>query len=213
MNEIRTDLSEQTSGGGTKGVYQTVVIDGQKIEGLRGSDERITLFDNVLGLDYFRGNNVIDIGCNLGVFCKYAIDRGAYFTTGIDINPKFIDWAKRVSPKTQFVCADLNKEKPDLTDNYDVVLLLAVWDYFDDKKAFVDYVKSLFFKKSQTSGLYRIIFEAHADGDHRIDNDVEYQGKTLKSWKHIIEKEIGAKSYRFLGTVDNGTRPIWELTL
>jgi hypothetical protein len=60
--------------------YQT--IDELQIEGSRSFASRIR--DMHLEEVSFEGKTVLDIGCNLGSFCRYALERGAKRVVGID---------------------------------------------------------------------------------------------------------------------------------
>ena len=75
--------------------YQSFEIDGQVFQGGRSQAlERL----NGMGVDLsiFDGASVLDLGCNIGVFCFLAKELGARYTLGIDINDHAIEGAKMI---------------------------------------------------------------------------------------------------------------------
>ena len=81
--------------------YQDLFAPGQEIE-------RKSLFDLVLDqLNLNEGARIIDIGCGDGRFCYHAKSR--YHVTGIDIDPKAIEWAKMFNPELHFYCGDIRE--------------------------------------------------------------------------------------------------------
>lgn len=73
-----------------------------------------------------QGKSVLDIGCNEGFFCKYAIDNGASRVVGIDQNDRVIKKAIKNAPGADFIC-DSWWNIPD--EKFDVIFFLSAIHY------------------------------------------------------------------------------------
>jgi len=85
-----------------------------------------------MGLDKvdFNGKNVLDIGCNSGVFCNYASKMGAKRVLGIDM-PNNVLAAKVLAfylgyHNNDYVFFDLRNERPVIDFDVDITLLLSM---------------------------------------------------------------------------------------
>jgi 2-polyprenyl-3-methyl-5-hydroxy-6-metoxy-1,4-benzoquinol methylase len=198
IDEMIKDLKPQTSGGGTHGIYQDIIDQNKNtiVKGIRSSIDRINLIGHKLN------GSILDIGCNIGSISRYYTLLGNE-TIGIDINPQFIKWAKKINPEGKYFCIDLNNELNHKIFNkkYDNIFLLAVWDYFQNPGQIKYLLKNI------SSGF--IFIESHADGEVRIENDIIEKGRTYKSWNHILNNVLKI-NYEFLGFTDNKRRALWK---
>jgi SAM-dependent methyltransferase len=87
-----------------------------------------------LHLPALAGKRFLDIGCNEGFFCGYALFDGAARAVGIDHSAGFIDRARRRFPDGEFLNQDWNHlpEGP-----FDVILLASALHYADDQPALI----------------------------------------------------------------------------
>ncbi len=200
LEEMKRELASETSGGGTHGAYQDVLIDGQCVlRGHRRTQERLDLF----GLKSYEvaGSVLVDIGCNLGQICGYY-SQWADAAIGTDINPTFLKWAGQLFPKAQFVLADLNKvhfrvvePSPSLEpQDADYIFFLSVWDYLDDPVAVVQRLK-----RPGTVIFYE---------EHKVDYPLTGEDQARTAVEHL--QAMGAAGITFLGRVDDGQRPVYR---
>jgi len=70
---------------------------------------------------YVIGKKVLDVGCNSGITTKYFSEKG-FDVVGIDIDKKWIDFAKSNYPKGKFLLKDVMTEK----GRYDTILLIGI---------------------------------------------------------------------------------------
>lgn len=79
-------------------------------------------------------HSILDVGCGLGYLCDYYRDlgwKGRY--TGIDINSKMLEAAKKRLPNEEFLCVDILQE--DIVKKYDHVYCISTIQHkpkFDD---------------------------------------------------------------------------------
>ena len=73
------------------------------------ADERFNIFYDEFKY-LFDNNNctIIDLGCGLGHFYQYLLDKGIKCDyTGVDINPNFIDFCKNKYTNQKFICKSI----------------------------------------------------------------------------------------------------------
>lgn len=93
-------------------------------EGLRQLKGRDMYFDDC----DFKYKSVIDLGCNSGQMCEYAVSKGALSVVGVDYDETAINKAKeKPNDRIQYVCDDLDSyffyaNQP----RYNTTLLLSV---------------------------------------------------------------------------------------
>lgn len=58
---------------------------------------------DLLDLPPLDGKSYLDLGCNSGMFCRFAVDAGAADVFGIDIDPKLIALAEEFVPEAGFL--------------------------------------------------------------------------------------------------------------
>jgi SAM-dependent methyltransferase len=84
-----------------------------------------------------RGESVLDVGCGTGYFTRslaHAIDGPV---TGIDIEPEWVDYARRREPGTaSYEVADV-RALPFGDDSFDLVVSIAALCFVDDERAAV----------------------------------------------------------------------------
>jgi len=118
---------------GGRGLYQSLSY----CDGKRNTQERLKM----LQFRDFKDKNVLDIGCNIGVFCREACRLGARRVVGLDI-PKIVKIASELAIldgyfNIDFYGVDLKKmtgkklKKLTGIDKFDIHLYLAMEDYLD----------------------------------------------------------------------------------
>jgi SAM-dependent methyltransferase len=75
---------------------------------------------------------ILEIGCGPGTIVSY-LPRSEY--RGFDLNPRYIESAKRRFPKAQFVCERVSKFSLAKEQSFDVVLALGIVHHLDDAEA------------------------------------------------------------------------------
>ena len=100
--------------------------------GSSGGDSRSVEKLHALALPALKGARVLDVGCNEGFFCGYAVARGAASVVGIDQDPQVIEAARARFPGVEFLACGWDT-LPE--DRFDVVLLLSALHYADDQEA------------------------------------------------------------------------------
>lgn len=85
-----------------------------------------------LRLPSLAGRTFLDVGCNEGFFCGFALQQGAVRSVGIDHSAQFIDRAKRRFPDCDFHQQGWD-QLPDGT--FDAVLLASALHYAEDQPA------------------------------------------------------------------------------
>lgn len=87
-----------------------------------------------LRLPSFAGKRFLDVGCNEGFFCGYAIYDGASRSVGLDQSALFIERARKHFPQCEFVQSswDTLPEGP-----FDVILLASALHYAHDQAALI----------------------------------------------------------------------------
>jgi 2-polyprenyl-3-methyl-5-hydroxy-6-metoxy-1,4-benzoquinol methylase len=103
--------------------YRDLFAPGQGIE-------RKSLFNLVLGLlNLNEGARILDIGCGDGRFCYHAKSR--YDVTGIDVDPRAIEWARAFNPESDFYCGDIGEIE---IGRYDGAACLEVIEHISDNE-------------------------------------------------------------------------------
>lgn len=86
-------------------------------------------------------NSLLEIGCGNGWFTHQCALKVKH-TVGIDINLQELEQAERVFDKTQFVYWDVFETAP-FVEQFDVIVLNAVVQYFPNFDKLIDRLKSL----------------------------------------------------------------------
>lgn len=86
---------------------------------------------HALGIRDWSGKSMLDMGCNSGMFCRFAIDQGAKNVVGIDIDQTLIDHAIKHVPEARFVTTRF--ESLDLgQQRFDFVVVASAIHYTND---------------------------------------------------------------------------------
>lgn len=81
-----------------------------------------------LQISGLKGRSYLDIGCNSGMFCQFAVEGGAVDVVGIDIDSRLIELAKKSVPQASFVVSRF--EDIDLgAQQFDVVTIASAIHY------------------------------------------------------------------------------------
>lgn len=88
-----------------------------------------------LKLPSLDGKSFLDVGCNEGFFCAYAIANGASRVVGLDYNPDFIAEAKRRVPEAEFINNSWDALPP---HKFDVILLSSALHYASEPLKLLD---------------------------------------------------------------------------
>lgn len=130
--EIKLPLGKNTirTSNAVRAGYQS--FDGDK--GDSNSPEKLKR----LRLPSLKGKSVLDIGCNEGFFCNYALKQGANNVIGIDSNKDVIEFAKQRVPNAKFI----NTTWWNLPDEkFDVILFLSAIHYEKNQQKLLTYLK------------------------------------------------------------------------
>lgn len=71
--------------------------------------------------------NILDVGCGTGLHCAH-LARFGYKTTGVDLNPRMIRYARKhyTNPKCKFLIGDMRKaRKLNLNNDFDAIICLC----------------------------------------------------------------------------------------
>lgn len=185
--------------------YQTIVVNEEKINGLREDEERAELFKKIILDSKCELNSYLDIACNLGFFVNYF---SSVFkkVCGIDMEDLYIKIHKLIYKKEnmRFIHANLNKMKlkyavsPD--KEYDVVTALSMIEYIDNKKEFIDFLFNM--------TKYICIIEGHTM-DKNLGHD-EFYDQLIRSvtWKKV-ERFDNITDAGINAPTNNLGRPLW----
>lgn len=127
----KTHFGEVLPFRGGKYSYQSIPFLG--VNGKRNTSKRFKMFDYLLPENDIQveGSRVLDVGCNLGIFIAYFLNRGASWCTGVDL-PEIADLAKRFLFYQGFSRFDLmgcdlkNMKMPFNKQEYEVILYLSI---------------------------------------------------------------------------------------
>jgi glycosyltransferase involved in cell wall biosynthesis len=127
-----TLFKEQITTDTKSGIYHTLRTDKVYIDGARDLNPRLSALNTI---EFKKGESVLDVGCNMGLFGHYLHDRGCR-VTGIDMDGKIIIGAKMVAnilnKDIQFKHLDLDTEKIEM--NYDTICLFSVIHHVQNVK-------------------------------------------------------------------------------
>jgi 2-polyprenyl-3-methyl-5-hydroxy-6-metoxy-1,4-benzoquinol methylase len=178
--------------------YQTV---DPSLPGIRNMEHR---YDIIKFPKSFKGETVIDIGCNIGMICFDAKRRGAKRVVGIDYKKETIEVAKKLTKEldldVEFYTFDVNdgleKLKSIIGDEqFDHVFALSIWGHVDKPKL-SDIINYYLDKVCW--------FEGHAAG---------WTGDTKDKMDSELTQLLSFDSYEYLGeTLDRNPRQNYKLS-
>ena len=137
--KLRQEIIDKTQWpyGAREVQYQTV---DPSLPGIRDMEHRYEIMDFPKS---FKGETVIDIGCNIGMICFDAKRRGAKRVVGVDYRPETIEVAKKLSLEleldVEFYVFDVNEGLETLKsligeDQFDHTFALSIWGHVDKPK-------------------------------------------------------------------------------
>ena len=81
-----------------------------------------------LDLPPLNGKRYLDLGCNAGAFCEFALEEGARQVGGVDIDPKLVEIARERLPTVEFFIYRF--EEMDLgSREYDIITIASAIHY------------------------------------------------------------------------------------
>lgn len=89
----------------------------------------------MLKIPALTAKSFLDVGCNEGFFCGYALFDGARKVVGIDLNEQAIDSAKQNFPGCNFIKQSWDSLSPD--GKFDVILCSSAMHYATDQESLV----------------------------------------------------------------------------
>jgi hypothetical protein len=163
-------------------------VDGFEMDSQRNMEHRIEMMQfNKLS---FKRRSVLDLGCNLGEFCREAVRRGALQVTGVDL-PHIADLTFELSNwlgywNIDFLGLHLPREH-DRLDEYDIVFALSV---------------------KQVKPFPWVFGTVAPFGVFYLEGHVPQREDT---YRETLEAEFGVENVEFLGaTRDHGPRPLFR---
>ena len=103
-------------------------INYQEMDGLTGQ-RNIEFRKDFFNKEDFENKSVLDVGCNMGQMCQYAVSLGAKKVTGVDFDKEVIKKANALnkSNKIRFISDDIdNYFMHTQLEEVDTILLLSV---------------------------------------------------------------------------------------
>lgn len=119
-----TPYKRQATTNTKNGVYHTIKHPDVFAEGVRDLHDRTSLLDRV---EFFKGESVLDVGCNAGLLVHYLASRGCS-PTGIEMDPSIVVSAQMIANimgvKANFFSQDID----DIIalDKFDTICLFSV---------------------------------------------------------------------------------------
>ena len=201
-----TILNKQITTNSSSGIYHSINGPFVYALGSRTLDDRSVVLNEV---DFFEGEKVLDVGCNMGLLSTYLHKRGCN-VTGIDNDPRIVVLAKIVSnilsDKIDYEHIDL--DEADSLNSFDTIFLFSV---FHHTKNPIENAKKI------TSSCNRIIIETRLieNGKQPINGvwtpTTRWSLETKEQLAVFLEKLFeGFRFARNIGEVDKG-RYIIEL--
>jgi len=160
-----------------------------------------------LRLPSLEGLKVLDIGCNEGYFCNYAIRNGASRVVGIDTNPVVIQLAKQRTPEAEFLHTSW-WNLPD--EKFDIIFFFSAIHYEKNQKALLTHLRNYL----TSDGLLilecgTVILEENPNFNHwylvqRHDGSFRYPNKN-----YLIDTLLDGYAVTLMGrSVDQSGDPI-----
>lgn len=98
---------------------------------------------------------ILDLGCGLGATADFFHKKGLGEITGIDIDSKAIEYAKKIYPNHQFLVGNAsNLEIYDFQSSFDIIYIINAFYAFDNQK---ELIKSL--QKVSRPGTILAVFD------------------------------------------------------
>jgi ubiquinone/menaquinone biosynthesis C-methylase UbiE len=159
---------------------------GRSVEGLDGAPEWPALRALLPDL---RGQNVLDLGCGFGWFCRWAREHGAAHVHGTDVSDKMLTRARATTPDPAIAYTRADMEQLTLpAGSFDLVYSSLAFHYI--------------------AGLDRLMSEVHQSlraGGHLVCS-VEHPIYTAPSEPHWVVDAAGRKIWPLDNYLDEGPR-------
>jgi SAM-dependent methyltransferase len=114
--------------------YQTV----GGVKGNSDSEAKLTK----LRLPELKGKSFLDLGCNMGFFCRVAAQRGAARVVGVDQNEAAIAEARQLDPSGEYIAANWFDALRKIEGKFDVIVHLSAFHYVEDQPEFLRLLRS-----------------------------------------------------------------------
>lgn len=95
-------------------------------------------------LPKLQGKSFLDLGCNAGFFCQYALDQGASRVVGVDKSSHYTETARNQIPDAKFICSDWDDLEID--GEFDVIIILSALHYANNTNVLLKKVHKLLSK-------------------------------------------------------------------
>lgn len=167
-------------------------------EGASLSGEKLLALD----LPDLKGKVVLDIGCNEGFFCQYALQAGAKRVVGIDHSSWFIEKAQsRVADyenlsatgKLEYLKGswwDIPQEK------FDLILFLSALHYEAKQKEFLDFLST---RLSSNGKLVLECGAINSPGEHWLIYRRSVDTRRFPTRDHLVNTLLSNYAVRFMG--------------
>lgn len=140
-------------------------------------------------------DNILEIGCGTG-FLTELVQQKISFNTYVanDIVPECGSFIKKINPKIEFVCSDIESSVNNGTQTYDLIISNATFQWIEDIEGFIN----LLITKLSKGGV--LLFSTF--GVENFKEITETSGKTLKYYslsqldsmlkgiEHYMEEEL-----------------------
>jgi len=164
-----------------------------------GMNRRIKSIKNIE--KYITGGKVLDVGCKTGVITNYFSKKG-FDIVGIDINKKWVNFAKSNYPGERFLLKDIMTEK----GKFDTILLIGV---LEEIPIFPEEVLMRIKKNLNKGG--RIIIEVRNMNSAKrriktlfgLEPVDPFEGRLWHFTKKRLEKVISDTQYKILKMTSN----------
>ncbi|QJB25651.1 class I SAM-dependent methyltransferase [Limnospira fusiformis] len=92
-----------------------------------------------LGLPNLTGKNFLDLGCNMGFYCKYAQTQGASRVVGVDIDKQVINSARQSNDGIEFYDSGWDNFP---SGEFDVIICLSAIHYAKDHIELIENIRN-----------------------------------------------------------------------
>lgn len=163
--------------------YETLMLDGHEIQGLRENKVRLPLLDSIITEYTSHRDSYLDIGSNLGTVPNH-FRKSFREVFGVEGDGHYMNLAKQIYPGLGIMHMNLNQVRLThvIRRKFDVITALSMIEYIIGKKEFVQDLYDL--------TQYVCIVEGHSEDIHR-GTDKEYEA-LLKTqpWTVIRRPEL-----------------------
>lgn len=166
----------------------------QTIGGVKGnSDSEAKL--TKLRLPDLKGKNFLDLGCNMGFFCRIAGERGAARVVGVDQNAKAIAEARQLDPNGEYIAGNWFEALRKIEGTFDTIIHLSAFHYVDDQPEFLRLVRS----KLTPNGIFILECGVFASQEPRYVYIKRKYGVTKHVTPPLLDSLLGDFAVRKIG--------------